>query len=85
MSQLARHSADIPGVVSFHGELDTPFETRRGDMKGKLLVPTGDDDPVIPFTRVSTFRDESRAAKVNFEIDLYSGTQRHSSSEWSTS
>ena len=81
--ELARDSADLLGVVSFHGELDTPFEARPGDIKGKLLVLTGDDDPVIPFTRVSTFRDEMRAAKVNFEIDLYSGAKHSFTGEGS--
>ena len=81
--ELARDSADLLGVVSFHGELDTPFEAKPGDIRGKLLVLTGDDDPVIPFSRVSTFRDEMRAAKVNFEIDLYSGAKHSFTGEGS--
>lgn len=81
--ELARDSADILGVVSFHGELDTPAEAKPGDIKGKLLVLTGDDDPVIPFTRVSSFRDEMRAAKVNFEIDIYSGAKHSFTGEGS--
>lgn len=81
--ELARDSADILGVVSFHGELDTSFEARPGDIKGKLLVLTGDDDPVIPFTRVSSFRDEMRDAKANFEIDIYSGAKHSFTGEGS--
>lgn len=81
--ELARDSAELLGVVSFHGELDTPFEAKPGDIKGILLVLTGDDDPVIPFSRVSTFRDEMRAAKVNFEIDLYSGAKHSFTGEGS--
>lgn len=81
--ELARDSAQLLGVVSFHGELDTPVSASPGDIKGKLLVLTGDDDPVIPFARVSAFRDEMRGAKVNFEIDLYSGAKHSFTGEGS--
>ena len=81
--ELARDSAQLLGVVSFHGELDTPVSASPGNIKGKLLVLTGDDDPVIPFARVSAFRDEMRGAKVNFEIDLYSGAKHSFTGEGS--
>ncbi|WP_301150581.1 dienelactone hydrolase family protein [Mycobacterium simiae] len=75
--ELARDQAPVRGVVSFHGELDTPLPAGPGDLVAKILVLTGDDDPVVPFDRVSAFRDEMRAAHADWEIGIYSGA-RHS-------
>lgn len=71
--ELARTGASLIGVVSFHGELDTPLPSSPGDIKAKVLVLTGDDDPVVPFQKIGGFRDEMRRSQVDFEIDLYSG------------
>jgi dienelactone hydrolase len=81
--ELARDRAHLHGVVSFHGELDTPTKARPGDIRGKLLILTGDDDPVIPFTRVAEFRDEMRLAGADFEIDMYSGAKHSFTGEGS--
>ena len=75
--ELARDKAPLAGIVSFHGELDTPLPSGPGDIKGKVLVLTGDDDPVVPFEKIAGFRDEMRRGGVDFEVDLYSGA-RHS-------
>ena len=75
--ELARDRAPVLGVVSFHGELDTPTPAQPGDIGGKVLVLTGDADPVVPLARVTEFRDEMRSAGVNFEIDIY-GAAKHS-------
>lgn len=75
--EIARDGAPLRGVVSFHGELDTPLPAQRGDIRGKVLVLTGDNDPVVPFDSVSSFRDEMRSAQADYEIDIYSGA-RHS-------
>jgi dienelactone hydrolase len=68
--ELARDGANLKGFVSFHGELDTPYPAQVGDIKGKLLVLAGDDDPVVPFDEISAFRDEMRAAEADFEITI---------------
>ena len=71
------------GVVSFHGELDTPLPSGPGDIKGKVLVLTGDDDPVVPFEKIAGFREEMRTSKVDFEIDIYSGAKHSFTGEGS--
>jgi dienelactone hydrolase len=81
--ELARDRAHLGGVVSFHGELDTPTSARPGDVGGKLLILTGDDDPVVPFTRVAEFRDEMRSAGVDYEINIYSGAKHSFTGEGS--
>ena len=81
--ELARTGAPLVGVVSFHGELDTPLPSKAGDIQGKVLVLTGDDDPVVPFEKVAAFREEMRASKVDFEIDVYSGAKHSFTGEGS--
>ncbi len=81
--ELARTGAPLAGVVSFHGELDTPLPSKPGDIAGKVLVLTGDDDPVVPFEKVAGFREEMRASKVDFEIDIYSGAKHSFTGEGS--
>lgn len=81
--ELARDGAPLRGVVSFHGELDTPLPVRPGTITGKVLVLTGDADPVVPFDEVAAFRDEMRAAGANWEIDIYSGAKHSFTGEGS--
>ena len=81
--ELARDGAPLAGVVSFHGELDTPLPARPGDIRGKVLVLTGDADPVVPFEKVAAFRDEMRAAGADWEIDIYSGAKHSFTGEGS--
>jgi dienelactone hydrolase len=81
--ELARTGAPLLGVISFHGELDTPLPSKAGDIKGKVLVLTGDDDPVVPFEKISGFRDEMRKSRVDFEIDIYSGAKHSFTGEGS--
>lgn len=81
--ELARTKAPLTGVISFHGELDTPLPSKAGDIKGKVLVLTGDDDPVVPFEKIAGFREEMRASKVDFEIDIYSGAKHSFTGEGS--
>ena len=81
--ELARTKAPLSGVVSFHGELDTPLPSGPGDIKGKVLVLTGDDDPVVPFEKIAGFREEMRKSGVDFEIDIYSGAKHSFTGEGS--
>ena len=46
--ELARSGADIAGVVSFHGGLDTPTPEDAKQIKCKVLVLHGGDDPHVP-------------------------------------
>jgi dienelactone hydrolase len=63
--ELARSGADVAGVVSFHGNLDTPNADDARNIKGKVLVLHGGDDPFVPNDRVIRFEDEMRKAGVD--------------------
>lgn len=72
--ELARDGAALRGVISFHGALATRHPAAPG-LAPKLLVLTGDEDPLVPFEQVAAFRDEMRTAGANFEIAIYSGAK----------
>lgn len=71
--ELARSGADISGVVSFHGGLATPTPDDAKNIKAKLLICHGADDPNVPMAEVNGFVVEMKKAKVNYQINLYGG------------
>lgn len=75
--ELARSGADIGGVVSFHGNLDTPDPGDAKNIKGKVLVLHGGDDPYVKPEQVFAFEDEMRKAAVDWQVVIY-GNAVHS-------
>jgi len=71
--ELARSGADVSGVVSFHGNLDTPNPEDARNIKGSVLVLHGADDPYVPREQVEAFQDEMRNAGVDWQMNLYGG------------
>jgi dienelactone hydrolase len=69
--ELARSGADVAGVVSFHGNLDTPDPQDAKNIKAKVLVLHGADDPVVPDEQIAAFREEMRQAKVDWQFIAY--------------
>ena len=69
--ELARSGADMLGIVSFHGGLDTPNPDDAKNIKAKVLVLHGADDPTVSASQVSDFENEMRAAKVDWELVKY--------------
>jgi dienelactone hydrolase len=72
--ELARSGADVKGTVTFHGGLDSPTPADAKNIKGKVLVLAGADDPFVPAEQVKSFEDEMRAAGVDWELVKYSKT-----------
>ncbi len=72
---LARSGADIKGAVSFHGLLQAPEHPSRAQIKAKILVLHGYDDPMVTPDHVIAFANEMTHAKVDWQIDIYSNTQ----------
>ncbi|MEE9451464.1 MAG: dienelactone hydrolase family protein [Gammaproteobacteria bacterium] len=71
---LARSGADIIGAVSFHGAL-TPPPADNAEIKAKILVLHGYDDPMIHPTQVTAFIDEMKQAKTDWQVHNYGNTQ----------
>ncbi len=69
--ELARSGADLAGVVSFHGGLTTPNPADAKNIKSKVLVLTGADDPYAKPEQVIAFEDEMRKAGVDWYLVSY--------------
>lgn len=71
--ELARSGVNIGGVVSFHGNLDTPDINDAKNIKAKVLVLHGADDPFVPEQQVQAFEKEMRLGNVNWQLISYGG------------
>jgi dienelactone hydrolase len=73
--ELARSGAELVGVVSFHGPLNTQDPAQPGAIKAKILVCQGGDDPFVKPADVQAFENEMRKAGADWEVNIYSGAQ----------
>ncbi len=71
--ELARGGAGIDGVVSFHGGLGTPTPDDAKNIRCRVLVLHGADDPYVPPSEVAAFHREMKAAEVAYEFVAYPG------------
>lgn len=71
--ELARSGADLNGVVSFHGGLDSPTPADGANIKCKVLALAGADDPFQKPSDLSAFEQEMKDNKVNWQIVFYGG------------
>ena len=71
--ELARSGANIAGVVSFHGGLDTPDPADAKKIKAKVLVCHGAADPHVGPDEVTAFQKEMADAKVDWQMIYYAG------------
>ncbi len=72
--ELARGGAEVKGVVSFHGGLQTAAPAEPGAVTAKVLVCTGADDPMIPPAQVTDFEEEMRKAGTDWQVIAYGNT-----------
>jgi dienelactone hydrolase len=75
--ELARGGAELRGVVGFHAALATPMPAQPGQVKAKVLVCHGADDPHVPPPEVQAFEDEMRKAGADWQLIAY-GNAVHS-------
>ena len=71
--ELGRSGADVKGLVSFHGGLDSPTPADGKNIKGKVLILHGADDPYVPKADIAACEAELKAAKVDYQMTFYSG------------
>jgi dienelactone hydrolase len=71
--ELARGGADVKGVAGFHSGLGTERPGDAKDIKGKVLVCIGADDPMIGAESREAFIQEMRAGGVDLQMELYGG------------
>lgn len=71
--ELARSGADVAGVVCFHGGLDSPTPADGKNIKCKVLVCHGADDPYSSAQDIAAFESEMRSAGVDWQLVKYGG------------
>lgn len=73
--EAARDGADLAGVASFHGLLETGRPATAGAIKARLLICHGDADPMVPRSHVLAFWEEMDAAGADWHFHSYSGVK----------
>lgn len=71
---LARSGADLKGVVSFHGLLGAPDGMAGANIKAKVLVLHGHDDPMAQVDAVVALEKELTAGGADWQIHVYGNT-----------
>jgi dienelactone hydrolase len=71
---LARSGAQLIDTVTFHGDLTSPTPQDDNNIKGRILVLHGADDPIVNAQAQDGFKKEMTDAHVKWEMVLYSGT-----------
>lgn len=71
---LARTGADILGAVSFHGLLVAADNLPDPQIKAKILVLHGHDDPMVPPEQVLALQTELTHAGADWQVHTYGGT-----------
>jgi dienelactone hydrolase len=71
--ELARSGADLKAAVGFHSGLATARPQDAANIKAKILVNIGADDPIIPKEQRVAFEQEMTVAKVDWRMNLYGG------------
>jgi len=73
--EFAEAGAPIVGTVTIHGSFRDFTPGAAKNIKGRVLILHGAEDPIAPLTEVNLLISELRDAKVEWQLELYSGTQ----------
>lgn len=71
--ELIETGAPLLGFVSVHGAFQNFSPDAAKNIKGRVLILHGAEDPVAPMNELNAVISQLRAAKVDFEVNLYSG------------
>jgi len=71
--ELARAGATVKAVVSFHGGLDSPAPADGKNIKGRVVVFHGADDPYVKPADVAAFQTEMRTNLVDWQMTSFGG------------
>jgi len=73
--ELARSGAPLAATVGFHSGLKTARPQDARQIKGKVLVCLGAQDPMIAPAERSAFEEEMRRGGVDWQMHVYGGAQ----------
>ncbi|MCW8854162.1 MAG: dienelactone hydrolase family protein [Gammaproteobacteria bacterium] len=72
---MARMGVDLKGVASFHGSVATKSPVQKGQVKAKIRVFNGADDPFVKAEQIVAFKQEMDAASVDYKFVNYPGVK----------
>ncbi len=70
---MARMGTDIDGVVSYHGSVATQSPAKKGEVKTRVRVFNGADDPFVKAEQIEAFKEEMESAGVDYKFVNYPG------------
>jgi dienelactone hydrolase len=73
--ELAETGAPIVGTVTIHGSFRNFQHDAAKNIHGRMLILHGAEDPVAPLSEVNLLIEDLRAAKIGWQLELYSGTK----------
>jgi dienelactone hydrolase len=71
--ELGRAGCDLKAIVGFHSGLATARPQDAKNIKAKVLVCIGADDPLIPPEQRAAFEAEMKASGCDWRLQLYGG------------
>lgn len=72
--ELARSGTEVAAVVSFHGGLSSPTPADARNIKARVLVLHGANDPYVPPAEVAAFEQEMKdAGQLDWQLVSYGG------------
>jgi len=72
---MARSGVNLKGAASFHGVLTPPAQILAEDIKAKILVLHGYNDPMVPPEQVNAFCEEMTQAGADWQVHMYGHVQ----------
>ena len=69
--QMALDGAPLSGVVSFHGSLGATYPEDKPEVRSKILICHGADDPHVNASQVQQFQQELDKAGANWQMNIY--------------
>ena len=71
---LARTGANLRGAIIVYGHFGSPPHLSNQEIRAKILILHGYDDPVTPQNELLAFEQELNAAKIDWQAHVYGGT-----------
>ena len=87
--ELGRDSANLVGIVTFHGALSNPNPDSANNIKAQVANFHGALDPFVTSSEVTAYKKEMDDAKISYQFTIYSGavhsfTEKGAGSDTST-
>jgi dienelactone hydrolase len=73
--EMARAGRELNGVVSFHGGLGTQNQAKHGNVRAKIMVFNGADDPFVSTDQIDNFKKEMQDAGADYKFVNYPGAK----------